>query len=414
MDMPEALLPRVIGQAMLALALSAVALLLSYVSLLLSYEALHDTTALDLLAGAEIRAVAGSAEIVGHQINVTGFQTNGNERQAIVTINQSFDAEDFSLLTYALSNTPPGMRIDLIWRTAAEPATMYLHPLAQIGASKTTASLAEHPKWQGQITEIALRLAGQHKAESVVIAQLNLQPARWGAPLPELWSQWTAHRGWTQRSINTLDGTPNNGSASPVVAMAAWAGLAALILTGLGLARKEYYLAAYATVVLVPWIALDLLWQSELNSQLKETRYIFSGKTTEEKHLSDVDSVIYSYAKRLKQEVLPASPSRIFFLHEALGHNFRRLKTQYYLLPHNIYNFGGDLPAASVRPGDFILVLGKVPGLRFNSKAGQLTWKHKKLPVSILDKDHQGTLFQVLPVPVSPADPVGLSSNKND
>ena len=235
MDMPEALLPRVIGQAILALALSAAALLVSYVSLLLSYEALHDTTALDLLAGAEIRAVAGSAEIVGRQINVSGFQANGNERQAIVTINHSFDAEDFSLLTYVLSDTPPGMRIDLIWRTAAEPAMMYLHPLARTGTSNTTASLAEHPKWQGQVTEIALRLAGQHKAESVVIEQLNLQPARWGASLPELWSQWTVHRGWTQRSINRLYGTLNTGSTSPVVAMAAWQnGHAAVVAVGSG------------------------------------------------------------------------------------------------------------------------------------------------------------------------------------
>jgi len=409
LDMPDAAFPRVLGQVLLALALSGFALLLSY-------GVLHNTAAVDegsrdLLVGAQFRAVMGSAEIVGDKINITEFQANGNGRQAIVTINCSFDTEDFSLLTYALSDTPPGMSIDLIWRTAAEPDRMYLHPLGRNGASETTISLAEHPKWRGRVTEIALRLAGQHQAEPVSITQLKLQTATWRGALAELWSQWTVHRGWSQSSINALFGTQDTGSTSPVIAMAVWAGLAVLILTCLGLIRKQYYLPAYAAVVLVPWITVDLLWQGELNSQLKETRYVFSGKTTQEKHLADSDSAIYSYARRLKEEVLPALPSRIFILHQDFGHNAQRLKTQYYLLPHNIYNFNRVPPATGVRAGDFILVLGKVPQLRFESKAGQLTWRHRTLPVSIVDEDRQGTLFQVAPAPASP---VVRRSNKND
>ena len=67
---------------------------------------------------------------------------------------------------------------------------------------------------------------------------------------------------------------------------------------------------------------------------------LFSGKTMHERHLADEDSEFYSYAKRLKAEVLPAKPSRIFILHESLEHDYERLKTQFYLLPHNIYNYG--------------------------------------------------------------------------
>jgi hypothetical protein len=410
-DMPDAAFPRVVGEVLLALALSGFALLLSYG--VLHNKAAVDEESRDLLVGAQFRAVMGSAEIVGDIITITEFQANGNERQAIVTINSSFDTEDFSLLTYALSDTPPGMSTDLIWRTAAEPATMYLHPLGRNGAAETTISLAEHPKWRGQVTEIALRLAGQHQAESVSITQLKLQAATWRGALAELWSQWTVHRGWEQSSINALFGTSRSSSTSPTVAMAMWAGLAALTLTCLGLIRKQYYLAAYVAVVLVPWITLDLLWQGELNSQLEETRYDFSGKTSTQKHLADTDSAIYSYARRLKEEVFPASPSRIFILHQDFGHNAQRLKTQYYLLPHNIYNFGRVPPATAVRPGDFILVLGKVPQLRFDSGAGLLTWRRRTLPVSMVDEDPQGTLFQVSPTPVSPGNPVSRRSSRN-
>lgn len=148
--------------------------------------------------------------------------------------------------------------------------------------------------------------------------------------------------------------------------------------------------------LLVPWLALDMLWQRELNLQFDETRYLFDGKTMDERHLVDQDSEIYRYAKRLKEEVLPAAPSRVFILHDSAGHNYERLKTQYYLLPHNIYNYGQYPLVNAIRPSDFILMLGDIPGLSYQHALGQLAWgESSTLKVSPLDSDKKGQLFRV-------------------
>lgn len=121
-------------------------------------------------------------------------------------------------------------------------------------------------------------------------------------------------------------------------------------------------------------VGLYLLWQGELETQLNETTYLFAGKTQHEKHLAETDSELYSYAQHLKGEVLPKPCVRIFLLHNSRGHNYTRLRTQLHLLPHNIYNYGRRPQIKHTRPGDYILVLGTIPGLNFNPKRSILTW----------------------------------------
>ena len=116
----------------------------------------------------------------------------------------------------------------------------------------------------------------------------------------------------------------------------------------------------------------------------------------DERHLADEDSEIYSYAKRLKTEVLPAKPSRIFILHESLEHDYDRLKTQFYLLPHNIYNYGRFPEKQAVANGDYILVMGTIPGLTYNEATGKLQWKEgQNLDVTLLDRSERGLLFTI-------------------
>ena len=75
---------------------------------------------------------------------------------------------------------------------------------------------------------------------------------------------------------------------------------------------------------------------------------------------------------------------------------FERLRLQYHLLPHNVYNFGQYPPAGAAVAGDFILVLGAIPGLSFDEREQVLRWPDERpLPAVALDRSRSGVLYRV-------------------
>lgn len=352
-----------------------------------------------VIAGEQFEARMGTTQLDGNLLKVTALQNFNNNGNALVTTNTSFRADNYPLLAYQFTNQQPGLRINFIWRTATNPRQLYTTPLHWNVDKHSTFNLAAHDNWQGTITEVGIHLVGGLRGQAVGIDQLVFAPPGWRGMVAAIWSEWTAFRGWTGTSINYLTGTPalpGEATLPPTPVVAAWSGLALTLLYIFGVIRQKQTLVGLGATLLIPWMALDLLWQSELTAQLAETKYLFSGKSAHEKHLADRDQRIYSYTKRLKEEVLPSSPARIFILHDSEGHNYDRLKAQYYLLPHNIYNYGRIPPAKAIGAGDFILVLGEVPGMSYQQETSLLTWgKGKSLSVKPLDSEPPGQLFQV-------------------
>jgi hypothetical protein len=352
-----------------------------------------------VILGKELVTRMGSARIEGDSLEVTGFTTHQGNQNALATKKTRFRATNYSFLAYQFGGQHAGMRINLIWRTAENPSGLSTTPLHWNKGRLSSFNLANQPAWRGTITEIGVHILGEPREEPVTVAKLTLEPQNWQGQLVTIWSEWTAFRGWTPTSINWLEGTPGPATLSPTVAMAAWSAVAIVLLIAIGRLRRDKSLATFGAAILIPWIALDLLWQSDLSTQLRETKTIFGGKTTHEKHLADGDQHIYSYAKRLKEQVLPESQdSRIFIVHNSSGLNYDRLKTQYYLLPNNIYNYGSTPPNHGLRGGDFILVLGELPQLRYLSDRNELSWGNNKVVLAqVRDKDKLGTLYEILP-----------------
>ncbi len=385
------------GMALGGLGIGALLLLSAYILLspaLESYRSDHKQHTSSTLAipGSDLSARMGTAT-ENPDKSLTLSRLAGD--RAILTRHLTLQAQDYDFLQYQLSNRNPSQTIYLIWRTAAKPAEVFNVRLGWSGDDMTTIRLAENPNWQGTITEIGLDIYGDLRGEPLVISDLHLLPGGVTELLSAIWSDWTAFTGWTQKSIN-FQGNPGAILPTPTEAAAAWAGLtlALLLLTRSPIRGQPRVIIGVA--LLVTWFALDMLWQRELNIQFDETRYLFDGKTMDERHLVDQDSAIYRYAKRLKEEVLPAAPSRVFILHDSAGHNYERLKTQYYLLPHNIYNYGQYPLVNAIRPGDFILMLGDIPGLSYQHALGLLAWgESSTLKVSPLDSDKKGQLFRV-------------------
>ena len=163
-----------------------------------------------------------------------------------------------------------------------------------------------------------------------------------------------------------------------------------------GAIKRSHTFISYGAVILIPWICIDLIWQKELSTQLSETRYLFAGKSQEQKRVDDVDGDIFEYARHLKTEVLGPPGTRLFILHDIQYRSYPRLRLQYHLLPHTTFNFDRYPKGEHLRKGDLILVMGAIKGLRFLPESSALDWGYDFVPVELLDKHDQGSLFLVV------------------
>ena len=388
-------------RALLALAISAVLLLTGYLTFSPELAA-HREAASDhdiqtrVVNGNELMVRVGSGEHFPDKgLALTEL---GKDGRAIVTRRISLNANDYPFIRYKIRNHHPGEIIYLIWRTADNPEKLSSARLYGSGNTATTYLLANHKQWQGRITEIGLDIYGDLRNQPLLISSLEALPASRRHLLAAIWSDWNLFEIWKQTSINFLRAAPHEAVLSPTVVMASWAGMALLLLALAFSLKKAHHPISYAAAVLIPWITLDLLWQSRLSTQLEETAFLFQGKSQQEKHLVDADAELYQYAQHVNSEVLPQPGARIFILADNRGqrHEYRRLRTQFHLLPHNIYNYGSLPPRRHVRNGDYLLVLGEVKGLAFEPAKEVLRWgKGKRLKATLVDQHPVGTIYQV-------------------
>lgn len=393
-----------LGMALLALLVSAAVLIVGYAaSSSLTHQGQSETSSSPkqrVLYGEDlIPRLGSSTEKVGKSRQITKLH-DGEDQRAILTRYISFNAADYPFLGYSITKHHPMTSVYLIWRTADDPDTVSNMRLHWNEDKPASARLALHEKWQGRITEVGLDIYGDLRGQPIVIDSLTLLPSSAGALLTTTWSEWRAFRGWTQKSAHQLPGVPEGAMLSPTLAMATWAGLSLGILFLINLMTRLNYWPAYLIAIFIPWLALDQLWQSKLSAQLEETKYLFAGKTQQQKHLADWESELYQYTQHLTNNVLPQPGPRIHLLNDASHRTYKRLRAQYYLLPHNIYNYDRFPKKNATQPGDYILVLGEIEGLKFSDRTDTLNWSNHALPVKQIDNQPLGTLYQVVaPVP---------------
>ena len=177
--------------------------------------------------------------------------------------------------------------------------------------------------------------------------------------------------------------------------MALWCVSASFVLLALGLFIRFHFPTALAMTILIAWLALDALWQRELMGQLRETRLVFAGKTVTEKHLQAEDQELYRFAMRVKSSLPEKEVARVFILRQGSGHNFRRLKTQYYLLPHNTFNYGRYPRKRALRPGDFVLAIDSIDGLVYDVESGLLRWPDSAVAADLVHSESIGDLYRI-------------------
>ena len=377
--------------ALAALAVSAVLLLALFVAGTIPRDAMKQHGSLEgRISGGDFAIHIGQGTYDG--LGGLRFDRLSEDKRALASARVSIEAKRYPFVRYRLAHRHQGQAIYLIWRRNDQTGELFRAPLP-LGESHTL-RMDGNPQWQGQITEIGLEVYGNLRSVPLVLESLEFPSAGPLVTLQSLWSLWVDFPGWQLSSINHLAKRAVPGTVTEMTAAAAWAGLAVLILIWPVTKLRSGKTLCLAMAILIPWGTLDLLWQVKLEGQLEDARELFAGKSMDEKHLVDIDSDIYRHALRLKREGLPESVARIFLLHDSSEHNFNRLKTQYYLLPHNVFNFGMRPPMEAIRPGDYILVLGALPRLSFSD--GRLHWKQEPfLSALVVDRDPLGTLYRV-------------------
>lgn len=348
------------------------------------------------IPGHTLQTVVGQGVVRDGGLLITGYQQQAGEYHAVAVWRGNLPAQDFPLLEYKISAQQPGVQLNLTWRRKENPSTVVSTLLNSNALGSSSIVLAEHPGWRGTIMELGVYVIAGRADQRLMIDGLVLDSGDAVGYLETHWSSWSEFRGWTLLSINLLRGTANDEQLSPVPVAAAWAALACLLLLTFGMIRGRHLPGTFLIVLLVPWVALDLLWQVELQAQLAQSREQFGGKTAHQKHLTDKDATIYRYITRLKNNVLPAQPVRLVIAHDSRGHNYERLKAQYYLLPHNVFNFGTGPSRHGYGKSDYILVLGKPDSPAYHRNPGKLIWHSGiEIRVELIDSDPMGDLYRL-------------------
>ena len=393
--------------ALLAVAAGALVLALS----LPGYQWLAsrgDTSAL-FLPSKDFRVVVGQAQVDGERQVVTGLAGEGPRRQAVLSHPQQLDADTYRYVTVDSSRFFPGVDAALFWRKldAGQGDGLFSQALPGNVAGRITLDMSLNPAWGGQLSELGVVLVGDTDALPVALAGINLQGPAGDSAARSLLTQWTGFRRFDQATVNRLPATFSPGAISPVPLAALCAAIALLLLALGRAAGKAVPRHAGLLAVLFIWLALDLLWQRQLSAQLALSQYLFQGRSMAERHARDIDGGLFEYAAQLKQRGLPASPARLFILHNSRGHNYQRLKLQYYLLPHNIYNLDSLPPEGAVREGDYILALQPLPGMEYHAGRSLLRWGGGAPVPATLEHSHPlGKLFRIgedSRVPAAPA-----------
>lgn len=323
----------------------------------------------------------------------------GSRGRMLMRSSVSLKAENYPQLALALDSVAPDATVYVFWRTADEPEAVAFAELAAAGSGTNWYTLSAEDGWTGSIAEVAVATRGRPARAAPELSRLSFHPATRSTLVERAWSEWTRFEPWRMSSVNRYPGARGEVLVRPAGAFTLWVALAvAILLVGARLLRLPRRALAYALLlaVLIPWVGLDRLWQTQLDHQLQATRDRFGGLTQASKHDQEMDADLQRYASRLRERISGDADPRLFILHDSRGHNFWRLRLQFHLLPMNIHNFGHRLlPAGEMRAGDYVLELERIEGLRFDAECGVLADAERQWPAVLVDRHPFGRLYRL-------------------
>ncbi|MGK7294698.1 MAG: hypothetical protein ACNS61_02585 [Candidatus Wenzhouxiangella sp. M2_3B_020] len=321
------------------------------------------------------------------------------EGEAVFAIREFFEAGDYPMLRLALSGVHPDLETELYWTTADAPLELNYLPLARGDEAVTWHRLAGRDGWEGRIVELGVVVYGLRDEGPMRLESMRLQPATRAALARLTWQHWHEFQTWRQGAPNYYRGVPEHAPLRPVPVAAAWLlGSVAVLIVAARIRRwrPKRLLPAAIVAALVPWLALDLLWQDRLADQVGLTRATFTGLDQAARRDREMDATLRWQVAEIRAALAPLRGKRLFLVHDSRRHNYHRLRAQYHLLPLNVYNFGRDLPdPADVRAGDYLLVLDETDRVRFDAGRDALHDADTELPARVVERQPRMTLYRL-------------------
>jgi hypothetical protein len=293
-------------------------------------------------AGADFVVIAGAgAGIEGDRLlNIAAI---GDQRMAVqsLTFAQPIDADAWRLLRYRWQSFPRTLELSFMFRRADAPADVQTVTLPPAGRFPAYFDLAEVPAWRGRISEIGFAEypTAQLVPDDVAItpfalAEVELWTPSWRGSLGALATDWLAYRPWALMSISALGpDAPWPHKRSPVIALAAGLGLAAVLARAFTRHRRRGLASMLCIAVAAGWILLDLRWLWELNQRHALTRELHEGRGWVERAERVPDRQLVAVAALVRELHARAAPATRVLV--AADNPYSMLRLGYHLLPLN-------------------------------------------------------------------------------
>ena len=140
---------------------------------------------------------------------------------------------------------------------------------------------------------------------------------------------------------------------------------------------------------------MDLVWQRQFLYRLDDTQQRYAGKSWSERQLAASDGGLFWFVRQVKTR-LPEASSVVHLITDNSSDRDRyiRYRSQYHLRPHNV---NAEMPALQIiQPGDYILMIGALPGLRYAEDGRMLIWQRRfRIQVEPVFESQHGVLYKV-------------------
>ncbi len=297
----------------------------------------------------------------------------------------AFDAGDYRFMRFDLRMTPPSTRPLLLWNTPGglRSGAVPWH------SGPITVDLARLQGWEGEISALGLALVPLEPLSTAASAdrrlelgEVSLSSDNRRDAMAALWGEWIAYRPWGGRSINTGGfALPIERGVRPTPALAI---IAAVVGLALWLAmRRRAGWRVFAVVVLLAWVALDLMQLRQLHWRGEVAAAARAGAPADEP-LTAQPTLAAPIARLIA--LLDRTPAARVIVH---GDNeFSRQYPAYLLRGHDVATLPGvdALPDDAVERGA-VLVLFGAGTWRFDPARGVLQFGERTLPATLLLAD---------------------------
>jgi len=306
-------------------------------------------------------------------------------------------AERYKAVHWRIEGLQPSQRPVLIWSTRGDGTGKIERQLLPASRSaRGRVDVSEHRGWRNRLDALGL-VFPSGAGPTLIIEQLALVRGHgFFAEMTASLRAWLEPGSWDQRSINFRRVERQSRLLTPVTATAFWLGCSLLVFAVLSLrARPAHWVGGMATLILIAWLTLDVLWQWHLFGRLRETQALSAGLSLDARLRAAPDAALVPALDRLRER-LPDTPARAVVLSDD-PNGYLAGRVRYRLMPHNVLLRGTKLPSRTqMRAGDYLLLLGSPNDIRYDPKDGMLRQGRRRLAVALeLEIPRLATLYQV-------------------